>query len=132
MFAPVLLSLFHFVFPSSSSSRLPLHPPKLLLPSSLPHPYRLVAYEYLTREGPRVLISTNFVYLIKQTPPTASDVEAKIPLEILQHCRDTTSRGGGGENGKDLFVSPQVSSITSLPLLYKHSSSGGAVGGGSC
>ena len=69
------------------------------LPFSLPHLTRLVAYEYLTTDGPRVLISTNFVYLIKQTPPTASDVEAKIPLEILHHCRDTTSRGDGGENG---------------------------------
>ena len=91
-----------------------------------------MAYEYLTREGAQVLISTYFVYLIKQTPPSASDVEAKIPLEILQHCQDTTSRGGGGEKGEDLFVSPQISSITSLPLLYEHSSSGGAVSGGPC
>ena len=47
---------------------------------------RLVAYEPISDDGMRTLISSNYVYFFKQTPPSLDDVEAKIDLELLHHC----------------------------------------------
>ena len=54
--------------------------------------YRLVAYEFLSRDGTRLLISTNLVYFITNTPPSQNDIKAMVPLEQLLHCRDTVSK----------------------------------------
>jgi vacuolar protein sorting-associated protein 13D len=69
----------------------------------------LVAYEHISNDGTRALISSNFVYFFKQTPPSPTDVEAKIDLELLHHCRDTISKGDKGDRAPIIVLSVQLS-----------------------
>ena len=76
---------------------------------------RLVAYEPISDDGMRALISSNYVYFFKQTPPSLDDVEAKIDLELLHHCRHTTSKGDKGDKGN---IYPCVISLQELMCVF--------------
>lgn len=62
----------------------------MLLPPPLLLPLRLISYELL-QDSPagrmRVIISSQFLYFFKHSPPDPSSLEARFSLDSIVECR---------------------------------------------